>query len=123
MLGQGHQITFHAQHDGLRFRVAHAAIEFQGFDVAVWGNHQTGIQKAGVGVAFLGHAIDGRTDDFTHNFSVNLRRHHRRWGIGPHAACVRALVAVLQAFVVLAGGQGQNIFAIDHDDKAGFFAR
>ncbi len=72
-------------------------------------------------MAFLGHAINSRTDDFTHNFSVNLRRHHRCWRISTHAAGVRALVAVLQAFVVLAGGQRQDVFAVDHDDKAGFF--
>jgi len=32
------------------------------------------------------------------------------------------LVAVLQAFVVLAGGQRQHVLAVDHDDEAGFLA-
>ena len=43
-------------------------------------------------------------------------------GVSAHAARVRAHIMIEQALMVLAGSHGQNVFAIDHHDKAGFFA-
>lgn len=43
-------------------------------------------------------------------------------GSSTHAARVRAGVLVADALVVLAGGHGQHVVAVDHDDEAGFFA-
>ena len=42
--------------------------------------------------------------------------------IRAHAAGVRAFVVVEQAFVVLAGGERQHVFAITQHDETGFFA-
>ncbi|MNZ68661.1 hypothetical protein D3C78_869310 [compost metagenome] len=47
---------------------------------------------------------------------------HRGRGVGTHAAGVRAGVLVADALVVLAGGHGQHVLAVDHDDEAGFLA-
>ena len=102
---QGDEVALQAHHDRLGFRVAHAAVEFQHLERAVRLDHQAGVEEAGVGNAVLLHAVDGRHDDFAHRLGVDFRRHHRRRRVGAHAAGVRALVAVLQALVVLAGGQ------------------
>ena len=53
---------------------------------------------------------------------MQLGRDDGRGRIGAHAARVGAGVAVQQALVVLAGGQGQYVAAVAHDDEAGFFA-
>ena len=47
---------------------------------------------------------------------------HRGGRVGTHAAGIGAGVALADAFVILAGGHGQHVLAVDHDDKAGFFA-
>src|SRR5690606_13183160 len=81
-----------------------------------------GIEEAGVDVAFLGHAAHGRPDHLVHHALVHVRGHHRGRGVGAHAAGVRAGVGVADALVVLAGGHGQHVVAVDHDDEAGFLA-
>jgi hypothetical protein len=53
---------------------------------------------------------------------MQSRRHHWRGRVGSHAAGIRALVAVLQALVVLARGQRQRVRAVCHDDEARFLA-
>ena len=68
------------------------------------------------------HAFHGRANNLAQHFGVNFRRHHGCRRIRAHAAGIWPLVAVQQAFVVLAGGQWQNVFAIHHHHKAGFFA-
>jgi hypothetical protein len=118
----GQQVALQARHDRLGFRVAHAAVEFQRARVALRVDHQAGVQEAGEGDAVLGHALDGRVDDLAHHARMHGRRDDRRRRVGAHAARVRALVVVLQALVVLAGGQRQDVLAVAHDDEAGFFA-
>ena len=73
-------------------------------------------------MAFGLHAAHGWVNDFVHHALVNRIGHHRCRAVSAHAACVRALVAIEQAFVVLAGGHGQHMLAIHHHDEAGFFA-
>ena len=119
---QFEQVGFQAHQDGLGFRVAHAAVELQRLDLAVGIDHQAGIQEAGVGDAVLGHAADGRQDHLAHGAGVHVGRHHRSRRIGTHAAGIRALVVVLQALVVLAGGQRHHFGAIAHHHEAGFLA-
>ncbi|CFW05319.1 Uncharacterised protein [Bordetella pertussis] len=120
------QVALDAHHDGLRFRVAHAAVVLQRLDgpvgVIAGRDHQAGVQEAGVGDAVARHALHGRQDDFAHDAVVQLGRDDRGGRIGAHAAGVGTGVAVLQALVVLAGGQGEHMAAVAHDDEAGFFA-
>ena len=122
--GQEHlrEVASQTHHDGLGLGVAHAAIELQGFDAAVGRDHQTGVQKAGVLNAVGGHAAQRGLDDLLHGAAVDLGRDHRRGRIRAHATGVGALVAVEQAFVVLAGGQGQGALAVTQHDEAGLFA-
>ncbi len=119
---QQYQARLQAQHDRLGFRVAEAAIELDDFRVARFIDHQTSIEEAGVNVAFIGHAPDGRPDHQVHDTLMNFGGDHRGRGVGTHPAGVRPAVAVADALVVLAGGHGQYILAVDHDNKAGFFA-
>ncbi|MDT4815202.1 hypothetical protein FQZ97_482260 [compost metagenome] len=53
---------------------------------------------------------------------MHLGSDHRGRRVGAHAAGVRAGIAVADALVVLAGGHGQHVLAVDHDDEAGFLA-
>ncbi len=48
--------------------------------------------------------------------------HHWSRRVSPHAAGVRAGIAVAYAFVILAGGHRQHVLAVDHHDKACLFA-
>ena len=52
---------------------------------------------------------------------MNLRGDDRGWRIRPHATGVRTLILVQQAFVVLGGGQWQDLVAMAHDHEAGLF--
>ena len=103
-LHQIDQIAVQAAHNRLRFRVAEAAVEFNGERRAVGVNHQAGIQKAGELDAVGLHAAHGGQDDFVHRALINGGRYHGGGAVCAHAASVRALVAVQQAFVILAGG-------------------
>ena len=53
---------------------------------------------------------------------MNSCIHHRCRGVGAHATGIGAGVAFADTLVVLAGGHGQDIFAIDNHDEAGFLA-
>ena len=119
---QVEKVAFEAHQNRLGFRVAHAAVEFQRFDVAVGVNHQTGVQKAGKWNAIFFHAAHGGQDDFAHRPGVDVGGDHRRGRIRAHAAGVGAFVAIEQALVVLAGSQGGDVFAVAQHDEAGFFA-
>jgi len=91
-------------------------------DAAVRRDHQPGIQESGVIDAFLFHAAHHRLDHLAHDACMQFGCDYRRGGICAHAAGIGATVAIQQAFVILAGRHWQNILAIHHHDKAGFFA-
>src|SRR3990167_1165172 len=121
-LDQQHQRAFQAAHDRLGFRVAEAAVELNDLGLAGLVDHQPGVEEAGVDVALGGHAAHGRVDHLVHHALVHLGGDHRRRRVGAHAAGIRAGVAVANALVVLAGGHRHHVLAVDHDDKACFFA-
>ena len=116
------EVTLQAQHYGLGLGIAHAAVEFKNLDAAVRRDHQSGIQESGIGDAFCRHAAHDRLDHFAQRARMELGRDHGRGRIRTHAAGVRALVAVQQSFVVLAGRHRQHILAVHHHDETGFFA-
>ena len=121
------QITADAHHDRLGFGIAHPAVEFKDFDrprcVVAWANHETRIEEArerdSVGV----HTADRGLDDFAHDALVDCVGDHGCRRVGAHAARIRALVAILQAFVILAGRQWEDVQAIAKDDEACLFAK
>ena len=116
------QIALESHHDGLRFGVAHAAIEFERLGVALRVDHQAGIQEAGERNAVFRHARQRGQDDLLHRLGMHVGRDHRSRRVGAHATGVGAGVAVEQALVVLAGGQREHVLAVGQHDEAGFFA-
>ena len=69
------------------------------------------------------HAADRGLDGFAHHALVDCISDHGRRRVGTHAARVRALIAVLQALVILAGGQRQDVLAVAKHNEAGLFAK
>src|SRR5690606_12395833 len=121
-LDQFDQAALQAQHDRLGLRVAKPAVEFDYLGCAGWIDHQAGIQEAGIDVAFGRHAANGWPDHLIHHPLVYRIGDDRGGGVGAHAAGVGAGVAVADPLVVLAGGHGQYVLPVDHDDEAGFLA-
>ncbi|MNO73014.1 hypothetical protein D3C76_639730 [compost metagenome] len=118
---QLHQIGAHPQHDGLGLGVAEAAVELDHLGVAFGIDHQAGVEEAGVDVALGRHAAHRRHDHLLHHFLMHRICHHGRRGVGPHAAGVEAGVAVADPLVILAGGHGQHVLAVHHDDETRLF--
>ena len=81
-------------------------------------DHQPGIEHAFERGPCLRHCADRRLDNFAHGAATELRRHDRRRRVGAHAASVRALVAVVSAFVVLRRGKRQRRHAVDQREEA-----
>ena len=81
-LGGGHQhvdqIGLEPHHDRLGLGVAHAAVEFQRFGVALRINHQPGVQETGVRNAVFFHTANGGQDDLPHGARMHGRRDHYR---------------------------------------------
>ena len=76
LFDQFQQVALQSHQDGLRFRVAQAAVELQHLGVALGINHQAGVEKARIRRARCGHAGDHRLDHFTHHARMQLRRDH-----------------------------------------------
>src|SRR6266571_4961017 len=70
MLDQLEQVALETQQDRLGFRIAEAAVVFQHLGMARSIDHQSGVEKAGVGLPFHRHAGEHRLDDFAHNPGV-----------------------------------------------------
>ncbi len=79
LLEHHRKIALETGHDGLGFRVAHAAVEFQRLGAALGVDHQPGVEKAGERNAVGRHAFDGGQDDFAHHPRVHFGRDHGRW--------------------------------------------
>ena len=52
---------------------------------------------------------------------MDIRCDYRRWGIGTHAAGIGSGVSITDTLVILACCKWQYIFAVNHNNKAGFF--
>ena len=122
MLDQRQQIALQPHQDRLRLRIAQAAVELERLELTRAGDHQTGIQETGVGLAFGLHAPHHRLDHFAHGLGVQRRRQHRRRRVCAHAAGIGPAIGVEQALVILAGGERQHVAAVDHDDEARLLA-
>ena len=122
MIDESEEVGLQAHQDRLRLGIAQPAVELQRLRRSGRIDHQAGVKEADIRRAVLRHALDRRRDDLAHHARVELRRDDRRRRVGTHAASVRPLVAVAQAFVVLAGGERQHVHAVAHDDEARFLA-
>ena len=121
-LAQQREIGLEAHEDRLGFRIAAAAIELQNVRCAVGGNHESGVQEAGVRHALGGQSADSRFDDLAHDAGVQRRGDYRRRRIGAHAAGVGSAITVVAALVILGAGERQAVRAVRHDDEARLLA-
>ena len=115
------QIAFQTHQNGLGFRVAHAAVEFQHLELSLGANHQACIQKTGVWNAIGLHALEGGLNHLAHDPRMHFRCHHGCRRVRAHATGVGALVVVQQTLVVLRGGQGYRHQAMGDHHETGFF--
>ena len=100
----------HHQHLGLG--VAEADIEFEQHRAGL-GQHQPGIEDTLEGAALALHRRDRRQDDALHDPTFEHRVEARGRGTRTHPAGVRPGVAVAEALIILGGGEGQRVLAVD----------
>lgn len=77
------------------------------------GDQQDGLSR---------HAINRWADNISNRPIVYALGDHWRRGVSAHAASVWTVIGIIASFMILASRHGKDIFAIDHHDKAGFFA-
>ena len=83
-LAERAEVGLKAHHDGLGFRVAEAAIEFDDTRGAVGVDHQSRVEKPGVGRPLSRHAGDGGADHLVHDALVHSAGNYRRgYACGP----------------------------------------
>ncbi len=116
------QVRFEPHQDGLRLRVAEAAVEFERARVALRVDHHAGVEKPAVWQAVGRHPVHRGKDDLAHDARVNFRCDDWRRRIRAHAAGIGAEVAVVQALVVLRRREREHVRAVRHDDEARLFA-
>ena len=109
-------------HDGLGLWVAKTAVVLDDRGIPVCIDHEPCVQKAGIGVSFCRHALHGGQNHPLHHCGEDGVGHNRRGGVGTHAAGIGAGIALTNTFVILRGGHGQHVLAIDHHDKARLLA-
>src|SRR5437867_2904832 len=117
-LQHGHQVALHPNGDQLGFGVAEACVVLQDAR-SLLRQHQPHVQDAPVRPTFLGQPGDRRHQDPVHDLMerVGVDVHRRR--VAPHAAGVRAGVAVLEPLVVLAGDQRKDALAVRKGEERG----
>ena len=119
------EVAANTHHDRLRLRVTHAAVEFKRANVigpiSTALDHQAGIEETRVTDAVASHAFHRRANDFTHHLIMNFWRHYRRGGIRTHAARVGTLIVIEQTLMILARGERENMFTVDHYDEGSLF--
>ena len=85
-------------------------------------DHEAGVKEAREGVTFRSHSINHRADHLFHHDLIDIGRHHRRGGIGSHAAGVRALVLVEQTLMILGGCHRKHMLTVAGDNEGSFLA-
>src|SRR5690606_37398764 len=118
----GREVGAQPHHHRLGFRIAKADVELDDLRCTGGVDHQSGVEETGERHAVRRHPAHGGLDHLAHDPRVHLRRHHRRRGVGAHAAGIGAGVAIADALVVLAGGHWQRGGAVDDGDEAGLLA-
>ena len=106
----------------MAFGIAEAHVVFDQFGLAVL-NHEADEKDAFKRRAAFGHLVHAGLYDLGECLLRDGIGHHGRGGVGAHATCVWASVAVADAFMVLGRANGQHGFTVAEDEKGGFFAR
>ena len=107
--------------DRLRLRVAKAHVVFEQLGSAR-GQHDSGEQDAGERRTCRHHGRKRRLDDRRADLRFERGGQARRRGVSPHAAGVRAGVALADPLVVLRAAQPAVIEAVAQRKAADFFA-
>ena len=115
------QVALPAHHQGLRFRVTEAAIEFEHLRATV-GEHQAGEQHAAVVDAFAAQCVHGGHHHFAFDELHHLGGGQWRGAVGTHAAGVGPGVAFANLLVILTGVQHPDVAAIDQRQHAHFLS-
>ena len=118
---QREHVTVVEREHNLAFGVAEAAVVFHDLR-ALRSHHDAHIEHARVGLAFGGHALEGRFDNRLLHLVEESVGHHRSRAVSAHATRVRALVVVKDALVVLGGGENHVVLAVANHEDGGFFA-
>ena len=115
------EIAVKEREDSFCFRIPEAAVEFYHLRPFA-GDHETGIEAAFEGVAFLLHGRYDRTEDADIDFFAHLFGHDRCGSIGTHAACIRSFIEVKDTLVILRGNHRNDVRPVAEAEHAGFFA-
>ena len=116
------EITRHARHQNLALWITKSNVVLQKLHLAILGNHQTGKDDPGERAALRRHAVHGGLDNVSHHNLLNLRSHHRGWGVGTHTTSVQTGVAVAHALVILRARERHSLSAADDGEKRSLLA-
>ena len=115
------EVAADAREDGLGLGVAETAVELQDVD-AGGADHEAAVEDAAVGDAAPREFGDDGLEDLLQREVADAVRDDRGGGVGAHAARVGAFVVVIDALVVLRGGEKGDAFAVDEGEERGLFA-
>lgn len=115
----GGEVTLNHGEDGFGFGVTEAAVVLEDLG-AVRGEHDAEVEEATVWESVCNEAGDGGLDDFFVDLGEEFGGGELAGGDSAHAACVRTLVGIANAFVV-AGGHEDLIGVITDGDEDGDF--
>src|ERR1700733_5632953 len=96
-LTQQSQVRLQPCENGLRFRVAEAAVEFNHVRRSIRCDHDSRVEEARVGHPVSGESANRRLDDFTHDAVVDGGRYDWSGRVSAHATRVRSMIAVVTA--------------------------
>jgi hypothetical protein len=118
---QVERLTAQAHHQHLTFRIAEADVELDQPGLIVL-DHQPDEEHPLIGRAAPHHFGQNRAHDLVERLLRDSIRHHRRGGIGPHAAGVGAGITLADALVILRGADGQGRLSVAENEERGFFS-
>lgn len=105
----------------MAFWIAEADVEFERFGTGL-GEHETGVEQTAEGFAIAFHGMDRLDDDFFFDHFEHFIIDDWSGAVGPHAAGVGTLIAVVGGFVILARRESENGFSVGDGEYAGFGA-
>ena len=118
---QSEQIRFRPQAERLAFGITETDVVFNQFR-PLGGEYQSGVKHTAIGATFGLHRRKGGLNNAIQDSFAQGGSHEGRWRITAHAACIGAVVAIIQTFMILCAGQGQNLLAVAEDKKTDLFA-
>ena len=108
-------------HQHLALGIAKSDVIFHKPGLPVF-DHQPCIKHALIRYTAPAHFGHRGADNLMQCFLSNLLCQHRRWRVGPHAAGIRAAIAIAHALVILRAAHRQHSLAIAEHKKRGFLS-